>query len=71
MIKLTPDFTWVLVVVDVVVHSIAILVVVLGPLAVLFSLNTLFPALAIPYTFNTWLASFFLMATITAKKSSK
>lgn len=64
MIKLTPDVTWFLVV-------IGIIVVVLGPFAVLFSLNTLFPALAIPYTFYTWLASFFLTATITAKKSSK
>ena len=30
--------------------------VVFGPLGILWSLNTVFPALAIPYTFWTWLA---------------
>ena len=36
---------------------IAILFVVLAPFATLWALNTLFPVLAIPYTFDTWLAS--------------
>ena len=31
-------------------------VVILVPFLVLWGLNTLFPALAIPYTFDTWLA---------------
>jgi hypothetical protein len=30
--------------------------VVFGPLCTIWSLNTLFPALAIPYTFSTWSA---------------
>lgn len=35
---------------------VAILMVIFGPLATIWSLNTLFPVLAIPYTFDTWLA---------------
>jgi hypothetical protein len=31
--------------------------VVAGPLITLWALNTLFPVLAIPYTFWTWLAA--------------
>ncbi len=30
--------------------------VVVGPILTIWSLNTLFPALAIQYTFETWLA---------------
>ena len=30
--------------------------VVLGPLLTIWSINTLFPALAIPYNLETWLA---------------
>ena len=33
----------------------------LGPLLVIWSINTLFPSLAIAYTFWNWLATFFLM----------
>jgi hypothetical protein len=29
---------------------------VVGPLLTIWALNTLFPALAIPYTFDTWCA---------------
>ena len=36
--------------------AVAILAIVFGPFAVLWSLNTLFPVLAIPYTFYSWLA---------------
>jgi len=35
---------------------IVIALVILGPVAVIWSLNTLFPALAIPLTFETWCA---------------
>jgi hypothetical protein len=35
---------------------IIIALVILGPVAVIWSLNTLFPALAIPVTFETWCA---------------
>ena len=32
--------------------------VIVGPLVVIWSLNTLFPVLMIPYGFETWLAVF-------------
>lgn len=35
---------------------ILIALVILGPIAVIWSLNTLFPALAIPLSFDTWCA---------------
>jgi len=35
---------------------VAILLVIFGPFATIWSLNTLFPVLAIPYTFDTWAA---------------
>jgi hypothetical protein len=35
---------------------IAILLVIFGPFATIWALNVLFPVLAIPYTFDTWLA---------------
>jgi len=41
----------------------------LGPIAVIWSLNTLFPALAIPYNLFTWLAALVLTATLSYKKS--
>ena len=34
--------------------------VIIGPIATIWSLNTLFPALAIPYSFDTWLAAVIL-----------
>ena len=34
-----------------------IAVVLLGPLLTIWSLNTLFPVLAIPYSIETWLAT--------------
>ena len=33
-----------------------VLVLIFGPLALIWALNTLFPVLLIPYTFETWLA---------------
>ena len=35
---------------------VGVILVLLMPLAVIWSLNTLFPVLAIPYTLETWLA---------------
>ncbi len=40
------------------------LVVVAGPLLLIWALNTLFPVLAIPYTVWTWLAALILGATV-------
>jgi hypothetical protein len=37
--------------------AVVIFLVVIGPLATIWSLNTLFPALAIPFTVETWLAT--------------
>lgn len=34
-----------------------ILLIILGPIVTIWSLNTLFPVLAIPYTLETWLAT--------------
>ena len=34
-----------------------IIVVLFGPLLTIWSLNTLFPVLAIPYSIETWLAT--------------
>ena len=43
---------------------IAIAVFIGAPIATIWSLNTLFPALAIPYTFQTWVAAFVLFAGV-------
>jgi hypothetical protein len=37
-----------------------ILLIVVAPVATIWSLNTLFPALTIPYTFNTWASALIL-----------
>jgi hypothetical protein len=43
---------------------VVLVLIAAGPLLILWSLNTLFPALAIPYTIWTWLATLFLGATV-------
>jgi hypothetical protein len=47
--------------------SIALLafIIVVGPLAGIWSLNTLFPVLAIPYTWETWLAFLLIFGSAT------
>lgn len=40
------------------------LLVIVGPLALIWALNTLFPVLAIPFTIETWLAAFIIPATL-------
>ena len=50
------------------VSVIVALMVILGPLVLIWSLNTLFPVLAIQYSFWTWLAALFLAAAV---KNSK
>lgn len=45
--------------------SLIVIAVVLGPLAGIWSLNTLFPVLAIPYTLETWAAFFLLFGSMT------
>ncbi len=45
--------------------ALIILVIVFGPIAGIWSLNTLFPVLAIPYTLETWCAFFLLFGSLT------
>ena len=45
--------------------TLIVIAITLGPLAGIWSLNTLFPVLAIPYTWQTWLAYFLLLGSIT------
>ena len=43
--------------------------IVIGPIATIWALNTLFPVLAIPYTFETWVAAFIIGALLKSKVS--
>jgi hypothetical protein len=45
--------------------SLIILAVVLGPLLGIWSLNTLFPVLTIPYNWETWAAFLLLFGSAT------
>jgi tryptophan-rich sensory protein len=45
--------------------------VVIGPIITIWSLNTLFPVLAIPYNVWTWLATVFLFAAVRANVTTK
>lgn len=51
---------------------VVILAVVFGPFVMIWSVNTLFPVAAIPYTFETWVAAIVLAgvfkANVTVKK---
>ena len=38
------------------VLALVLVVIIIGPILTIWSLNTLFPALAIPYTIETWAA---------------
>jgi len=48
-----------------------IALIVIGPLIIIWSMNTLFPVLAIPYDIWTWLAVVFLFGAIRANVSVK
>ena len=54
------------------VAAIVIGLLILGPVATIWATNTLFPALAIPYTLETWFAvvvlGVFLKSNVTVKK---
>ena len=52
----------------------AVLIVALiaiGPLLTIWALNTLFPALAIPYTFDTWAAVILLGGVFKSSVNTK
>lgn len=51
--------------------ALIVALIVFGPLAILWSLNTLFPVLAIPYNFYTWLATVVMNVTWMGKVSFK
>lgn len=53
------------------VIGLIILFVVIGPLATIWALNALFPALAIPFTLETWAAVVILQAAIKANVTVK
>jgi len=51
--------------------ALIIVIVAIGPLATIWSFNTLFPSLNIPYTIETWIAVVIIGAFIRAKVSIK
>lgn len=51
--------------------AIAVLMVICAPIALIWAMNTLFPALAIPYTLETWLAAFLIPAAFKSEVSFK
>jgi hypothetical protein len=44
--------------------GLVVVLVIAGPLLIIWALNTLFPLLAIPYTVWTWLAALILGSTL-------
>ena len=54
-----------------VIVALAVLMVVGAPLALIWAMNTLFPALAIPFTLETWLAAFIIPAAFKSEVSFK
>ena len=52
-----------------IVLILATLIFIGGPIALIWALNTLFPALAIPFTIETWLAAFIIPAAFKANIS--
>lgn len=48
-----------------------IVAVALGPIVTIWTLNTLFPVLAIPYSFDTWVAALFLGGLLTTNVTTK
>jgi hypothetical protein len=45
--------------------TLILVAVIFGPIVGIWSLNTLFPVLNIPYTLDTWCAYFLLFGSIT------
>jgi hypothetical protein len=46
------------------------LLVLIGPLVTIWALNTLFPVLAIPYTFDTWASVVVIQAVLRSNLST-
>jgi hypothetical protein len=47
-----------------IIIALVVLLVVFGPFATIWAMNTLFPALVIPYTFETWVAVVLLSSVL-------
>jgi len=48
--------------------ALLLLVIIIAPLATIWALNTLFPVLAIPLSWETWLAALVLFGTLANRK---
>jgi hypothetical protein len=48
-----------------------VFLIVVGPILTIWSLNTLFPVLAIPFTFDTWIATVILGSLFKTSVSKK
>lgn len=51
--------------------AVVVLFVVVGPLLTIWALNTLFPALAIPFTLETWAAIIIIQSVLKANVTVK
>lgn len=51
--------------------TVLVMAIAVGPLLILWALNTLFPVLAIPYTWQTWAAAFILSSPFSAGAFSR
>lgn len=51
--------------------AVVLLLIVLGPILTIWALNTLFPALAIPFTIETWFAIVILGAALKSNVTVK
>lgn len=56
---------------ELLIIAVVALLVVIGPLAVIWAMNTLFPVLAIPYNLDTWVAVIVLKGFAVVTVSSK
>jgi hypothetical protein len=50
---------------------ILVTIIICGPIVTIWCLNTLFPALAIPLNFDTWLATFLIGGLLSPLKVTK
>lgn len=50
---------------------IIVILVIIGPFLSIWALNTLFPVLAIPYTFDTWAAIILIKGLLTVSVNKK
>ena len=51
--------------------ALTLVLIVIGPLLSIWGLNALFPILAIPYTFETWLAVILIKGLLTVQVNKK